>query len=62
MKNLALVAVGFGIGAACVRAAYSIGIYQGVSIMIHADSDDAETCKNVVEEAEDKVREVWGAK
>lgn len=37
MKNLASIALGFGIGALSVFGAWCVGCYQGAAITYHAD-------------------------
>ena len=55
MKQLATMALGFGIGAVTVFGAWCVGMYQGASMTYHADEATKAEVKEIVDRTESDV-------
>lgn len=52
MKNLATMALGFGIGAVCTFTAWCLGCFQGAELMINGSESAKAEAEKVVGQAE----------
>jgi len=55
VKNLASIALGFGIGAVTVFGAWCVGMYQGASTMYHADQATKAEAKEIIDRTESDI-------
>ena len=52
MKNLATIALGFGIGATCAFATWCLGCFQGAELMVNGGEANKAESEKVVKQAE----------